>query len=436
MSDLLKEYIRHMLFEKVIAPPDLGDSLQFQGVKAGGLRYSNLGIDDKKISSYLKNFLGGNIIKLKPGESRSNYINPSSKFYGYYSTSIGKTIVVTPPKSILTNGYIGFLAERAILHAINGGGNFKKALSEDNRLSAARSLPDSDPNKKKLEKFYVELKARALDKVQGLGIVKPAEIPVSTTAKVDIVAPNANIHVKYNDLTRLIGLQDPDRLRPEDYLQFTPGSKKTNAVKKTIQKGPNELENSSSTRLFRLLRNEFVKDLTDPTDKTHKKFGALAKEAGVLPIDLVTQKKLETELLYNNQAIRKNFLNFLESEGYTKKLANDISNFLSDAAEMVEGKNTYFFVFTSEKPSKVDQSNVNPQSIELQARQMNSIKAKKGKAPRVTLERQVEKNTTRLFNVLVDGIPMMDIEFRTHSTGHPPQLHLLRSAERKPYSVR
>ena len=322
-------------------------------------------------------------------------------------------VVVKSTKSLLSDGIISILSERAVLHAVNEIGGYYDALSEESngRLRGLTTGNNADINKN-LENVYEKIRSLATQALTASKVAFGSGVmPTSSTAKIDVLTANANIHVKYNDTRRVIGLQDV-----KSNHEFLNGNLSENQF-------------GNSTSLFRKLRNEYVETLKVPNG--NETFGQLTQgKHYVRAIDVMSELNLETNLLYKNESIRKEFIDHLTKNGYVESLKKDVENFLFDASKISNGnvatKDTYFFVFTGKRVKSgqavdVDSINLCVKQFQLKDSSLDTDSAKSV----VEITEQHESINSFLFNVLIDKIKIMTVEFRAARTGHPPQLHFI-----------
>lgn len=396
----------------------------------------SLVVDALKVS-----FRGAKIEVLQPGDG-----SVSGKFPTYVVSKAGKAlcqIVVTSPKNLLADGVVAILAERAILHALVGG-TYEDAIAEESKVEIdakgkeqkkgrlhSLAAAENDELHDNLKQVYERLKSLASDALKEKNIEGGGQIPEDNTAKVDVLAGNADIHVKYNDHSRLIGFQDVKKAAATSGNVSSVNKLGKSIEKKNVQRAVqvakaaestgNEFPNSTS--LFRTLRNKFVEDLKIP--KTRTTFGAQALKEDTDAIGVMTRMNLEAAMLYKDASIRSQFIQYLVENGYVDMLQADVEKFVVSSSQTGKGKkSTYFFVYSGKKPKSDGLIDPRTISLDLKQFQVKTPTSKEGKSI-ISVIPQTERVNVYLFKVAFNGTPLMKVEFRTVSGGgHPPQLHL------------
>jgi hypothetical protein len=119
------------------------------------------------------------------------------------------TLIVEGQSDLLSNKTLGFAAEWATWEAW-GGRNGLLASKKDNRIVPAWNA-SSLSEKKQYDSMYSKMVGVAKREVKnlGFGVSPPLRTPdaASATEKVDVPTKNADVHVKFNDASRLAGFQ-------------------------------------------------------------------------------------------------------------------------------------------------------------------------------------------------------------------------------------
>lgn len=111
--------------------------------------------------------------------------------------------------SLLSNKILGFAAEWATWEAF-GGSSGLSLSKKDNRISPAWNT-STPQEQRQYDAMYKKMIAAASSKVSELGYGKspPLRTPdaASATEKVDVPTKKVDVHVKFNDASRLAGFQ-------------------------------------------------------------------------------------------------------------------------------------------------------------------------------------------------------------------------------------
>ena len=321
------------------------------------------------------------------------------------------------------------------VHLITGGG--AKLGQYYNSLSREQKGKIS-----KIYKKFTDLASAAAAADPNLiGIAKVATI-TDKTAKVDVLLYDkksdnvkSDIHIKFNDPDRLIGLQGGATLKTEDYANKIGEGEKWPAANK-----------------YRWYRNAFAKKYfldeirremkVSPRTKIDSEI--LAKKLGrkmqgsTTAYDAFKKKGLHHDLMTDYQ-MRSEFLKYLRDNGLPELILDEIYNFFNQ-----KKKNVYFFKYGSNPdPARFDADN----DINLEVIRLKPALDKKsfgiienlgreedyGPDPAGDIDPkdviQIAKSrlakTTRLYTITYDGQPVYVIEARSGS--HPMQLKVYSS---------
>lgn len=486
--DLLKRYLRSIVLEAKKdqeevnndAPYDLGSEFVWAGVVKG----KNVGkikthrfetmepMDAEGIRGALSRS-GFDVVEVYPVNVKPN----KSSTHDLYRLKDGNGeehyAQITPAKSILTGQLIGYLAESAIVAALSGGMDFDSVVQGDSRLSKiARKMVSApeDPELVNLREVYQKLVSLSGEKSESLDppIEKGPASVGGGDAKVDVKAVNADIHVKYNDDKRLVGIQKPKGSGSKENARIA-------AVQNSLESSEDELEHGASTNIFSGLREDFVNDmLTDksslaglmnrfPSENQPKLKMFLSNksvEDSNIPLGVVASmlgyssgmdmarriKGLEAELLYKDADNRSAFIDALNRGGYKEALERDIVRYIKEFSDVqseeydveergrkkkgVRERRTYFFNFSGASNKKTGLIDLN--SLKLSVKKFNfGAPDAAGEVLDLRVEDNLGDVNVYLYKVFYGPHEVMKVEFRSiDGGGHPPQLHLLSTAKK------
>lgn len=226
----------------------------------------------------------------------------------------------------------------------------------------------------------------------------------TVTAPVDITlidedGTDHEIHVKFNDAERLIGLQGGSTTLTAELL--------SGDVNKTW---PSAVQ-------YKYYRNQFAKKLLkmeqDPADKSSYQ---------------TLYDKGEHRTMITNKEVRKLFLDYLRDEGLPNMILDEVKAFFLRSQD----RKVYFFKYkTKPNPAKFDKDNIVSLSVSMLKANPDNFGIVENFAPEIdddielTSVQAAQKQhalSTRLYTITYDGEPVFVIEARSGS--HPMQLKL------------
>jgi hypothetical protein len=226
----------------------------------------------------------------------------------------------------------------------------------------------------------------------------------TVTHAVDIILTDEDgsdheIHVKFNDAERLIGLQGGSTTLTAELL--------SGEVNKTW---PSAVQ-------YKYYRNQFAKKLLkmeqDPADKSAYQ---------------TLYDKGEHRIMIKNKEVRKLFLDYLRDEGLPSMILDEVKAFFLRSQD----RKVYFFKYKT-KPNPAKYSNNNIVSLSVSMLKANpayfgiveNLTPELGDDTKLTTVQAAQMQhalTTRLYTITYDGEPIFVIEARSGS--HPMQLKL------------
>ena len=356
-------------------------------------------------------------------------------------------------KNELDGKMMGIIAEYATIQGLGGTASFAKSI-EDSLVKQPFAAMD-DEGREMAEGIYNEMvecaqNAQALDDYPG-GTAVPGNVTAgseeggTTTAAVDVLLQggvvDADIHVKFNDFDRMMGLQ------------MDPGEKVLMVVDRLEQEHADETWPFAAQ--YKWLRNQFVKKYLLPLylDATWEenadaelpeelKVNLLSREKKGEPpkaqsaigstIDMPSQftddESIELDMFHVPE-IREAWLAFARGESVTNTNGVKIKSGKEPLADLIKtrlakfikaaraDKSVYFFKYGTRPSPPTSTSDV---EVYLKVEQFVGI----GEDFVEALEVKEEPNasTTFPYVVLYNKKPIWRIETRTSGEGHPPQV--------------
>ena len=226
----------------------------------------------------------------------------------------------------------------------------------------------------------------------------------TVTAPVDIILTDEDgkdheIHVKFNDAERLIGLQGGSTTLTAELLSGDVNKEWPSAVQ------------------YKHYRNQFAKRLLDMEQDP----------AGKSAYQILYDKG-EHRTMITNKEVRKMFLNYLRDKGLPNKILDEVKTFFLRSQD----RKVYFFKYkTKPDPAKYDKNNIVSLSVSMLKADPNNFGIVENLSPEfdddaglpaVRAAQMQHALTTRLYTITYDGEPVFVIEARSGS--HPMQLKL------------
>jgi hypothetical protein len=304
------------------------------------------------------------------------------------------------------------LAEYAVAAGLGNSeySNFEQAVE---KLNLPFQVELSEMSSDKIDvivsiyKKCIDLASSAAKPTSGLAMPRGEVNPQNegtVTAPVDIIITDENktkheIHVKFNDAERLIGLQGGSTTLTAELL--------SGDVNKTW---PSAVQ-------YKYYRNQFAKKLLkmeqDPADKSSYQ---------------TLYDKGEHRTMITNKEVRKLFLDYLRDEGLPNMILDEVKAFFLRSQD----RKVYFFKYkTKPNPAKFDKDNIVSLSVSMLKANPNNFGIVENFAPEIdddielTSVQAAQKQhalSTRLYTITYDGEPVFVIEARSGS--HPMQLKL------------
>jgi endo-alpha-1,4-polygalactosaminidase (GH114 family) len=226
----------------------------------------------------------------------------------------------------------------------------------------------------------------------------------TVTAAVDIILTDGDgtkheIHVKFNDAERLIGLQGGSTTLTPELLSGEVNKKWPSAVQ------------------YKHYRNQFAKKMLNMEQAPEGKSSYQ-----------VLQDKGEHRKMITNKEVRKMFLSYLRDEGLPGMILDEVKAFFLRSKD----RKVYFFKYkTKPNPAKFDKDNIVSLSVSMLKANPDNFGIVENFAPELdddtelTTVQAAQKQhalSTRLYTITYDGEPVFVIEARSGS--HPMQLKL------------
>ena len=384
----------------------------------------------------------------------------------------------TDDVTLLSNKVLGYAAEWAVYAALGGTGDLKDMLT-DKRISGksgndgpyplAAGMKGKSGSQKEFDKIYKQMIAAVKIEIskKKLSLGEAGAAPGAGTQKVDVMSTLADIHVKYNDLKRLLGFQKDK----EESDVKEPGLplKKGETTKITSSKFVNTatVYDDALIEFFEVIRtkgNKIYKGLSDESKgafnkqdlrtshhsgprlsgrKAAKAFGVKSKQyKGFLAYKAAYQEAIKI-------VGRKTFYDILETNGFKETLLRDIEQLLFISANKMKNakgkevgsKKIYFAKFSGPNIDSLgsvvtcefyDYSKI----LELSNGLIDKMDVIRYLGPQpkqnddalgdaVSGEKDGNSAVTTTFYQIVDkqnGTVYFDIEFRLDGDSHPPQL--------------
>lgn len=324
---------------------------------------------------------------------------------------------------IIPGQILSVISEHAVVQGLGGSASFTTAINDklvapyfDDLVASGVAPTKIKDYKMVMEEIYNDCVMLTQESQEMLGFavenVSGGNVG-ATTAKVDVIVTgkqgrkrlNADVHVKYNDPARLIGLQ-ADAVTKE-------ASKK---IVLNAARLAGELDESwPAAAKYKFLRNQFI------TMKGGMEF--------VPPKDVKTTSAIEQYGKKRELAVlqepdnRKRFLRFLDKNGLPEQILKEVSQFFSST-----GKAVFFYKFYT-SPESINIKNFGPgdgPQIELH---VNKIIASSGDLNIVNnIDQPYKYGSTCLYIIQHEGQDVFYIEARTSKSGHPMQIKMVKDA--------
>jgi len=328
---------------------------------------------------------------------------------------------------VIPGQILSIIAEHAVIEGLGGNDSFDDALNDKLVFPYFEKLKDIGVDHRTIKNKYRSLMEEIYNdcvRVVGasltdLGIeqikVTGGNVGV-TTAKVDVVVTgqtNANpikadVHVKFNDFARLIGLQ-ADATGEEGEMA---GKIVLNAKKLAGEFD----ETWPAAAKYKFLRNRFV--------TLSKKEGGMGfAAADVTKKSAIKQYGVEKELaVLQNPVVRSRFLIYLQENSLPQMILNEVKTFFAS-----KGKAVYFYKFRT-TPEIV---NVNSYSIgEGPAVELVVDKVVANEKKLTIVENlQQTYGSTCLYILQYNDQDAFYVEARTSGEGHPMQIKMVPGAD-------
>ena len=327
--------------------------------------------------------------------------------------------------NVIPGQVLSIIAEHAVIQGLGGKDSFANAL-EDILVSpyfeqlAQKNVKQSvitGSYKSLMEEIYNDCVRVVVASLASLGIDK---IKVtggnvgSTTAKVDVIVTGqasaepikADVHVKFNDFARLIGLQ-ADAV----------GEKVTGKIILTAEKLAGELDDSwPAAAKYKFLRNRFITLSEDDGGM------GFTPRKTVNKTSAITQYGIKRELaILKDSASRGKFLNYLLENELPAMILDEVTTFFASA-----GKAVYFYKFRT-RPEAINVNNYRAGEGPVVELVVDKVV---GDATKLTIEENIDQiyGSTCLYVLKYNEQDAFYVEARTSGTKHPMQIKMVPGA--------
>jgi hypothetical protein len=421
---------------KPIAAGDIGGTIDFQSTKGGNLRLkpkAGKPIDPAAFEQLVKDAIDateGMKVTKELGPSRANPSGTyNSVLVSNWTDNVKFHVVLVTGKSAATDPdtlpgkMLGIMAEYATIQGLGGTASFAASLTDSTVGQFYDPLPDE--GKAMAEGIYNEMVICAQTARADIdlpdGTPTPGNVTAdsgeggTTTAAVDVLipgSPGADIHVKFNDFDRMMGLQmDPD-----------------NVVRMTLKNLEQESADPSwpFAAKYRLLREKFIGNYLFPLYQLPVPQGKSATAASQgTPSQLTAGEDMELDMFHVPE-IRAAWLAFARGESVVNAAGDQIKSPLElPLTDLIEkrlttfideaggDKSVYFFKYGTSPAAPNTKKDV---SVRLEVEKFA------GMAEELTVVEEPNATTTFPYVVFYRGNPVFRVETRTSGENHPPQI--------------
>lgn len=328
---------------------------------------------------------------------------------------------------IIPGQILSIVAEHAVIEGLGGNDSFDEALNDKLVFPYFEQLQNLGVDQKTIRNKYKSLMEEIYNdcvRVVGasltdLGIeqirVTGGNVGV-TTAKVDVVVTGqanakpikADVHVKFNDFARLIGLQ-ADAADEEGEMA---GKVVLNAKRLAGEYD----ETWPAAAKYKFLRNRFV---TLPKEEGGMGFAA----TDVMKKSAIKQYGSEKELaILQNPKFRSRFLEYLRRNRLPQMILNEVKMFFASS-----GKAVYFYKFRT-KPEAVNVNSYDIGEGPIVELVVDKVIANE---KQLTIVENLEQTygSTCLYILQYNGQDVFYVEARTSGEGHPMQIKMVPGAD-------
>jgi len=337
-----------------------------------------------------------------------------------------------PKKAVIPDKILGYLAEHATVSGLGKPVPFQTAVrtSADVPEFFANATP---AHKKTMKIIFDKCTALATQSLADVNLEDGVPVwgnTISKTAKVDVMimprkSPKGvetvdtvvDVHVKFNDFDRLIGLQ----------ADSSGGKIQVNS--KILGMKIEDIENWDEwpvSARYKVLRNKFA--ATEfmnyfNSKEGRKRYAGVELMPGALPIkQLATTEfngsSLELEM-FANPKLRRMFLDFLSAYAIPDLIRDKVAKFVGTAQE----KPTYFFKYgTSPSSVKAGTDPTVTLDVDMLIGEPGKITIEENMSRTNKLGEQEDDTTTYPYTINYNNNPVFLVETRTSGEGHPMQI--------------
>ena len=321
--------------------------------------------------------------------------------------------------NVIPGQVLSIIAEHAVIQGLGGKDSFALALEDILVSPYFEQLEALNVKKPKIIKYKSLMEEIYNDCVRVVG-ASLADLGIeqikvtggnvgSTTAKVDVIVTGqvseepieADVHVKFNDFARLIGLQ---------------ADAVTGKIILTAEKLAGDLVGSwPAAAKYKFLRNRFITLSEDDGGMGFRPDSENETSA-------ITQYGVKRELaILKDQKSRGRFLNYLRENGLPAMILDEVTTFFASA-----GKAVYFYKFRT-RPEAINVNDYRAGEgpvIEL------VVDKVKGDATMLTIEENKKQiyGSTCLYILQYNKQDAFYVEARTSGTKHPMQIKMVPGA--------
>lgn len=331
--------------------------------------------------------------------------------------------------NIIPGQILSAISEYAVVEGLGGAASFDESLGDKLVAPYFTDLEELGVNQKKINSKYIPLMQEIYNdcvrvtqaSISDLGIkeivnVSPGNVG-TTTAKVDVILTgklggkliNADVHVKFNDFARLIGLQADAEVKEGEVA----GKVVLNA-KKLVEELDKEWPAAAQ---YKYLRNKFI---VLPEEEGGLGFVPKRSQEKVSAIRQYGPKR-ELQILQDPD-LRERFLDYLRANDLPRLILNEVKSFFAST-----GKAVYFYKFRT-KPKAININSYDAGQGPLVELVVDKIVANSKK---LKIRENLEKTygSTCLYIFSYDDRDVFFVEARTSKEGHPMQIKVVKGAD-------
>lgn len=328
---------------------------------------------------------------------------------------------------VIPGQILSIVAEHAVIQGLGGGSTFESAMSDKLVAPYFEQLASLGVNRKEINSYKTLMNTiyndcamlvEASKSELGFEVVEVTGGNVgSTTAKVDVIVAgslnqepiSADVHVKFNDFARLIGLQADAPAAEES------------AAKKVVLNAARlagELDESwPAAAKYKFLRNRFITASKDEGGVGYTPKGDVTKQSAIKQYGAKNELKI-----LQDPSLRKKFLDYLRANDLPSQILEEVQAFFS-----ATGKAVYFYKFGT-KPEAV-----NIQAYELGDGPQVELHVDKvvAQGKSLTIVENIEQRygSTCLYILQYAKKDVFFVEARTSGEGHPMQIKMVPGAD-------